>query len=501
MHYMKMTSHRNRIVLLLALWVSSAGARAHAGQLVVPQAEQVRQAMEQYVEDSRLARGVVVGVVQDGRRAIYSHGTSGRTELELSGDTLFEIGSISKVFTGLLLAEMVLAGDVRYSDTVAELAPEQYTFAEGVGSITLQELATHTSGLPRLAMDAGPLLRGLFASDPYAGSTPDEIFRSVASLSDAQLQPKGVLAYSNLGYGLLGQLLAVAAGQDYESLLTERVLVPLQIGDMAFGPGQAEPALLAQGFNRGRAAEHWNLDAYTPAGGLVASSEQMLDFVQANLRADRDFVAAAQRSPGQSTGATPRTLGIGYAHRNIEDQPWLWHNGGTGGFSSYFGFAPTLDFGIVVLANGTGKADRLAEVLIRTEATPLAPHKGSWFGILMALMGVVIAPLALSACAFARTGANQRPSRTSQRRPPDRLDLLVVVVAAAMLLVVSRSAGDWISIPFYFWWLGLFASTVAALALIRARFAQRAWRTGGVPSLLGRLLIVALFLMVMLVFT
>lgn len=500
MHDMTTISGRHYIGLLLGLWASMVGAAAQAEQLVIPQAEQVQGAMERYVEESRQAPGVVVGVIQDGRRAVYHHGSSGRSGLALGGETLFEIGSISKVFTGLLLAEMVLSGEVRYDDTLAALAPEQHTFTERVGSITLEELVTHTSGLPRLPLDAGPFMRAVFSSDPYAGSTADEIFQSVAALSDDQLGPRGEFSYSNLGYGLLGQLLAVAAEQDYDRLLTQRVLKPLQLDEMAFGPDQADPALLARGFNRGRAAEHWNLDAYTPAGGMVASAEQMLDLVQASLRADREFVAAAQRSPGQSIGESPRALGIGYSHRKIGDQAWLWHNGGTGGFRSYFGFAPGLDFGIVVLTNGTGNADRLADVLIRSDAPPLAPYESSWFGILMALMGVVIAPLTLLAGVLARSGTGHPPSGAPKRRAPDRLDLLVMLSAAGMLLAVSRLAGDWISIPFPFWWLGLIASLVAALILFRARFGERAWRTGGWLSLSGRLLTAALFLVIIVAF-
>ena len=226
----------------------------------------------------------------------------------------------------------------------------------------------------------------------------------------------------------------------------------------------------------------------------------MLDFIEASLRADRPFVAAAQRSPGRSADDAPRTLGIGYAHRTIGDQAWLWHNGGTGGFRSYFGFDPALDFGLVVLTNGTGNADRLAEVLIRSGAPPLPVHDSSWFGILMALMGVVIAPVTLLTGLFARSGAERAAPGASKRRRPDRLDLFVAVAGAGMLLVVSRLAGDWMSVSFFLWWLGLVTTLGAALALFRFRFGERAWRTGGVPSLAGRLLLAALFLVVIVAF-
>lgn len=227
-------------VLLATLFWSAAphaNAEADTDALVRPQPDHVGNSIQRYVEESRLAPGVVVGVIHDGRRAIYSYGDSGRESLALDQDTQFEIGSISKVFTGLLLAEMALNGEVDYGATVAELAPDGYSFGERVGAITLEQLATHTSGIPRLAMDPGPLIRGLFTADPYAGSTPEEIFQSVAFLGDDRLGAQGEFAYSNLGYGLLAQLLAEAAGQDFAALLTERVLVPLQL-DSGSWPGR-----------------------------------------------------------------------------------------------------------------------------------------------------------------------------------------------------------------------------------------------------------------------
>ncbi len=486
--------------LLPSLLLACFGAAVQADTLIIPQPDQVREAMREYVDESKLAPGVVVGLIDNGRRAVYSYGISGRDELALDQDTLFEIGSISKVFTGLLLAEMALNGEVDYSDTVAELAPDEYSFSERVGAITLEQLVAHTSGLPRLAMDPGPVMRGLFTDDPYAGSTPEEIFQSVAFLSDDRLSAEGAFAYSNLGYGLLSQLLAGVSGQDFDTLLTERVLVPLQLDGMALGPDRADPSLLAQGFNQGRAAAHWNLDAYLGAGGLIASVRQLLDFIEVSLSSDQDFVAQAQRSPGQSTGERSRTLGLGYSHREIAGEQWLWHNGGTGGFRTYFGFAPARDFGIVVLTNGTGNADQLADVLIRSEASPLEPYESSWFGIGMALMGIVIAPLTLLTGVFAKPKAAADSQDKSTRRRPDRLDLFVIVTAAGMLLIVSRLTGDWISIPFSFWWLGLVLSIAAAVALFRTRFAERKWRTGGVLSLLGRLLITGLYLVIIAAF-
>ncbi len=470
------------LVLLFGLY-----GIAVADELVIPEPAQVQAAIEHYVDETKQAPGVVVGMVYRDRRELFSYGDSGRDDVRLDGDSQFEIGSIGKVFTGLLLAEMVLRGEVDYDETVAELAPQQYTFADPVGQITLEQLAMHTSGLPRLAIDFGPLMRGLFSSDPYAGSTPDEIFRSVAGLSAEGLSAKGEFAYSNLGYGLLGQLLAQAAGRSYQELLYTRIFEPLGLESIPYSHTRADAGRLVQGFHRGRAAGHWTLDAYAPAGGLVASVNQLLDFVLTNLDPQQPFVLEAQRSRGESADESPRTLGLGYAHRRIGEQSWLWHNGGTGGFRSYFGFAPGMDFGIVILTNGTGNSDALVASLIQSEVQPVT-YRRSWFALLMSAMGIVIAPLVLLGALFAKPKA----PREGKRRP-DRLDMIVLIAGAAMILVVSRAAGDWITLPFSFWWLGLVVSVAATGALLRARFLRRKAVSGNRRSVFARGLTVLLY--------
>ncbi|MEM1080929.1 MAG: serine hydrolase domain-containing protein [Pseudomonadota bacterium] len=468
---------------------------AQAAEFRVPTAHYIESNLERYVESAEMAPGVVVGIWSAGQRSIHAYGDAGRADVALDGDALFEIGSISKVFTALLLSQMVSAGEVRFDQTVAELAPDGVPLADPIGAITLEQLATHTSGLPRLAFNFGPAMRGLFSNDPYAGSTPAEIVASVSQLRPEQLTEAGRFVYSNLGYALLGQLLAEQAGMQFNVLLKQRVLTPLSVSSIAFGPAEADAGRLAQGVHRGRATAHWNLDAYTPAGGLVASVHQMLDFIEAHLSGQADFVTQALQPRGLSSDESPRTLGLGYAHRTVGDVDVIWHNGGTGGFRSWFGVAPSRDFGLVVLSNGTGNVDALVDVLIDAEADTLPSHRASWLGLVMASMGVVVAPLTLLTGVFAKTKASK-----SGRRRPDRIDLLVLIASAGMLLVISRRAGDWISVPFSFWWLGFVVSIAAALAMLRARWGEREWRSGSALVLLARLSIVALALLIVVLF-
>src|SRR5690606_38166312 len=167
------------------------------------------------------------------RQAVYTHG-------ELDGrppdrDTLFEIGSISKVFTSLLLADMVRRGEVRLHTTIGELA--DVALPEDVASITLQELSRHNSGLPRLPMSDGFWMRAVFrAEDPYAGTTREDLLRP---LRKVDVGTRGAFAYSNFGVALLGQLLADRAGKPYRQLLEERVLRPHGMSGIYFDVASA----------------------------------------------------------------------------------------------------------------------------------------------------------------------------------------------------------------------------------------------------------------------
>lgn len=144
----------------------------------------IRAELRAFIELHRGAPGVVVGILEPHGRRVIAAGRSGRDERsELDGATRFEIGSVTKTFTGVLLADMLLAGEVSAGQRVGELFPSDIALSNGVENATLEQLATHSSGLPRLSLDAGTLAR-LFSTDPYRGSSADGIFRSVARVPD-----------------------------------------------------------------------------------------------------------------------------------------------------------------------------------------------------------------------------------------------------------------------------------------------------------------------------
>lgn len=331
-----------------------------AGRL--PPDEVVAELLEEFVAQRRAAPGAVIGLLDAGGVRFLARGDAGDGQAP-DADTVFEAGSVTKGLTGLLLAEMAVAGDVRLDQPIGTLVPDGIELDPRVAAITLEELATHRSGLPRLA--AGPEMQARMAGpDPYAGSTPAEIFADVARVDPgAVASGRGTYAYSNLGTALLGQLLARAGGEPYAALLAERVFAPLGLAAPALDPADVE-GRHAAGHQAGERVPPWTLDAYAPAGGWQTSARDALALAQALLAAEQAWVPLALES--RTGDGQPGTgLGLAWHHVKVADRVVTWHNGSTAGSSSFLALVPAEGVALVVLANaGGGVADGLARALL-----------------------------------------------------------------------------------------------------------------------------------------
>jgi serine-type D-Ala-D-Ala carboxypeptidase/endopeptidase len=291
--------------------------------------------------------GVVVGIIEPTGRRVIAHGASGaRDARPLDGDTVFQIGSITKVFTTLLLADMVVRGEVQLHEPAAKLAPPGVTLPVRRRPFTLFDLATHRSGLPAMptnfALDARP--------DPYAGYTVDQLHAMLAShvLEREPSGPKGF--YSNLGVALLGRLLAHRAGTDYEALLAARVLRPLGLASTSVTLEPDQSARLAPGHDRFlEPVDTWNLVVLPGSGGLRSTANDLLRFLAAQLGQEPSPLHAAmlfQRTVRASTG---QALGWGVRIRNHREL--IRHEGSKEGYRTAVVFEPATSTGIVVLVN------------------------------------------------------------------------------------------------------------------------------------------------------
>jgi serine-type D-Ala-D-Ala carboxypeptidase/endopeptidase len=339
-----------------------------------PNADSVTAAIKERVATKRTV-GIVVATLEKGRPArYYVAGTSG-SAVPLDSNTVFEIGSVTKVFTTAVLSEMVQRGDVRLDDPIAKYLPSTVRVpSRNSRQITLLDLATQTSGLPRLPSNLD--LRNM--ANPYAAYTVEQMYEF---LSGYQL-PRDVgekFEYSNLGMGLLGHVLALRGRKSFEELLTERILIPLGMSDTRITLTPAMRARLAPGHDEAdTAVANWDLPTLAGAGALRSTARDMAKFLAANLDSSTGPAAralAAGHAPLRETGAPQMRIGLGWVRSSEFGKTLVWHNGQTGGYHSFIGFDPSLGRGVVILSNSSKNIDDIGLHLLDARIPLTAPPK------------------------------------------------------------------------------------------------------------------------------
>jgi CubicO group peptidase (beta-lactamase class C family) len=288
--------------------------------------------------------GIIVGIVDGDRTAIYQAGTTG-TSRPLDDRTEFEIGSVTKTFTATLLASMVLDHSVFLSDPVAKYLPTAVHVPSRDGKqITLLNLATQHSGLPRLPTNLDPT-----ASDPYATYHENDLFAFLDGYALPR-DPGSDYEYSNLGIGLLGDALALRERRSYIALLRRRVLGPLGMSDTATGLDAGQRQRFAIGHTLdGDVAPPWTFDAIAPAGALRSTIRDMLKYVRCNM--GQGPLARACLFAQMPRDTIPGNH-IGLVWEIGDVRPIVHHGGDTAGYHAAVAVSPDHRKGVVVLSNG-----------------------------------------------------------------------------------------------------------------------------------------------------
>jgi len=308
--------------------------------------------------------GLVAAVVSPTGARIVTAGVAGPNGAPaLNGDTVFEIGSITKVFTAAILSEMIERGEVALDDSLGKYLPADVRVPERNGkTITLIDLVTHTSGLPAIPSN----LVIIEPTNPYVHYTVSQLY---AFLGEYRLTRDigSRFEYSNVGAGLLGHALSLKSGIGYEELVRQRILRPLGMKDTAISLSTSMKARLAVGHDKeGNAVSNWDLPTLAGAGALRSTANDMAKFLQANLADSGSLSAALRRSHGKQRNAgDPDTdIGLGWLITKTPAGEIVWHNGETGGYHSFMGLDLKNKSGVVILHNSNADIDDIGFYLL-----------------------------------------------------------------------------------------------------------------------------------------
>jgi D-alanyl-D-alanine-carboxypeptidase/D-alanyl-D-alanine-endopeptidase len=312
-----------------------------AGTAVLPSDDEIRKMLAEWGGAEGEGVGIVVGVIEPQGTRVITYGDLDQRQ------TVFEIGSVTKVFTALALADMAARGEVALTDPVAKHLPSGIKIPERNGrSITLLDLATHTSGLPFMP-DDGQL---------YPFLSRYELTREIGAEQE----------YSNLGYWLLGEALAFRAGMDFESLLRTRVFAPLKFESTAIALSPKLEARLAAGHDA--SLQPSPLISAVPiygampaAGGAVSTVDDLMKLLRVAMGYEPSPLAAALERM-VSTGPALAWIVIGEG-----DNRMIVHDGGTYGYASSVAWDPKRRVGVVVLSNQVAGVGGVARHLLRPD--------------------------------------------------------------------------------------------------------------------------------------
>lgn len=302
-------------------------------------------------------RILVIGVLEDGQRTFFAAGQMPAGRPNADQHTLFEVGSISKTFVGTALASLVQDGVLNYDQTIREFVPDRVKLNPSVGAITLEQLATHTSGLPRVARSR--ILKSIFTMTPYGGSRDTLNF----DLSLLTVEPTEHPNYSNMGVGLLGDILSRVEGKPFEQIIRERVTKPLDLKDTVVTLSDEQTTRFAPGFFGQSEAKPWSkMGTGTGAGGIRSTADDLLIYAESVMTSPQGDVgpslAEAIRPRVRYDG---RNWAIGLCWHSIVDDDGdlgerpavAFHNGSTYSHVSALVVEPDAKRAVVVLINGT----------------------------------------------------------------------------------------------------------------------------------------------------
>lgn len=317
---------------------------------------------------------IVVGIIDKDGPHYFNFGRKSENGAEANEHTIYEIGSITKVFTAILLAQQVIDGKLKLDDPIKNYLPPQVKIPQrGANEITFGNLSDHTSALPPMPANFVPSDPG----NPFADYTIDQMY-SFLSGYELTRDVGSAYEYSNLAQGLLGHILALNAGLPYESLMIKTIAKPLRMKETKITFDVIMKKNLATGYNRGVEAENWDLPTLAGAGAIRSSTYDMLKFLSANLGYLKTPLQSAMNKTHEirHDKAGGMSVGLGWHVMKGKNGDVIWHNGGTGGYKAFAGFVKETGEGVVLLTNSTMSVDDIGFHLLNPESALVTVKPG-----------------------------------------------------------------------------------------------------------------------------
>lgn len=304
--------------------------------------------------------GVIVGVIKNGSKTILSYGEKELgTGDKITSKSVLELASITKTFTAIALADLHFRNSLNLDDPIEKYLPSHVKVPSYNGTkITLRHLANHTSGFPR-----APKNMDEDAFNPYVGYSEEKMYEFINGYTLTR-EPGTQFEYSNVGYGLLGQILSIHHKSGYEKMITERVLTPLGMRHTTVSFTNDQLQNLVQGHHGNKKVESWSKymeNILQGTGSLISNMDDMLIYLEANMHPESNPLKNAitlthERTFGHS-GDYQDGIGLGWSLFTTDNLHVVWKNGGNGGYTSFVGFDKASKTGVVILANSSLNPD------------------------------------------------------------------------------------------------------------------------------------------------
>ncbi len=300
---------------------------------------------------------VAISLIDNGRVKFYGIRRLDDTLYTVdNSEAVFEVGSISKVFTATLLADLVLQGKIRLEDTVNNYL--NISFKDSI-TLTFQRLANHTSGLPRMPSNISYLKVDL--QNPYKDYGESKLEEYLTR--EMELEEPGKYRYSNLGACLLGFTLSKITEASYEDLLQSRIFSKYQMTSSTSDKSLVSSKLVKGLNKKGETTSNWDLNVFVGAGGVLSSVSDLSKFAVAQFDKSNEALALTRKSTYQGyQRGSPIGVGLGWVIKEKMGREMVWHNGATGGYSAFMQVDVDNRNAVIILTNISGFSGKKANM-------------------------------------------------------------------------------------------------------------------------------------------